>query len=161
MIKKRLKGKGRADGYPGRSQQEISCSSHRIGLPSLRYRTSGSSPGFGLYLSAMIPAGKNNANGNIPYQLVPISTITETIIRNIPTGLSCVGFITNTSALILQFQELSLQVTAMTAYDIFWRFCIAVSSVANSVTNGSKLLANIQNPTAIRIPNMEPIKVKV
>ncbi len=51
-----------------------------MGLPSLLYSTSGSSPGFGLYFSASIPAGKNNANGSIPYQLVPIITTTDTTI---------------------------------------------------------------------------------
>jgi hypothetical protein len=68
-----------------------------MGLPSLLYRTSGSSRGIGLYFSASIPAGKNNANGSIPYQLVLISTITDTATRNIPRGLTYLGFITNTS----------------------------------------------------------------
>jgi hypothetical protein len=36
---------------------------YRTGLPSLLYVTSGSSPGFGLYFSVSMPAGKNNANG--------------------------------------------------------------------------------------------------
>lgn len=136
-----------------------------MGLPSLLYRTSGSSPGFGLYFSASIPAGKNNANGSIPYQLVPISTITDTTIRSIPMGLSWLGFITNTSTNAIISSTITTG-TAIAAYDIVLRFCVTVSESPNPDSFSDsrpalKLLANIQNPTAVRMPIMEPIKVRV
>ena len=123
-----------------------------MGLPSFLYRTSGSSPGFGLYFSASIPAGKNNANGSIPYQLVPISTIADTTIRNIPRGFSCRGFNTNTSTNATISSTITIG-TAIAAYDIVPRFCVTVLGSPNPDSfkdsrPALKLLANIQNPTA-------------
>jgi hypothetical protein len=120
---------------------------YRTGLPSLLYVTSGSSPGFGLYFSVSMPAGKNNANGKIPYQLVPIRTIADTIIRNIPRGLSCLGFVTNTSTNAIISSTITIG-TATAAYNIVLRFCVTVFSLANpdSLSDSRpalKLLANI------------------
>ena len=136
-----------------------------MGLPSLLNITSGSSPSVGLYFSASIPAGKNNANGSTPYQLVLISTITDTANRNIPRGLTCLGFITNTS-ISTTISSTITSGTATVAYDIVSRFCDTVFWLTNPDSFSDsrpalKLLANTQNPTAIIIPNMEPIKVKV
>ena len=93
-----------------------------------------------------------------------ISTITDTVTRNIPRGLTCLGFITNTS-INTTISSTITRGMATVAYDIVSRFCDTVFWLTNpdsfsDSTPALKLLTNIQNPTAIVIPNMEPIKVK-
>jgi hypothetical protein len=79
--------------------------------------------------------------------------------------LSCLGFITNTSTSTTISSTITIG-TATAAYAIVPRFSNTVFGSRNPDSFSDsrptlKLFASSQNPTAVRIPIMEPIKVKV